>query len=227
MTPERAEALLSPADQEAALELFYAAVDPPRRRRNPPAPHPALVALIGEEEAQRVAHLNPSALSQLTLTGLQAKGLSKRAAQCVRAAFVFAEAAVRESPSEDVSIRGPQDVDALMRPRLALRHAEEFWVIYTNSRGRVIHLELAATSGSVDAVQVDPRSVLRRALELGAVGLILVHNHPSADPQPSEPDRKMTREMGMSARHLGLKLSDHVIIGRPGFTSLASLGLVS
>lgn len=221
MTPERAEALLSPADQEAALELFYDAVEDTRRRYNPA--HPALVALIGEHEAQRVAHLNPSALSQLTLTGLQAKGLSKRAAQRVRAAFVFAEAAVRDDPWGDGYVKSPQDVDDLMRPRLALRQEEEMWVIYLNSRKSVIHLEQVAGMGSRASVAADPRFLVRRALEMGAGAVILVHNHPSASPLPSLEDRTFTKRVQSMLQAVDVQLLDHVIIGRPGFTAMGPL----
>lgn len=225
MTPDQAESILSPADQAAALELFFDAVEGTRRRHNPA--HPALVALIGEREAELVAHLNPSALSQLTLVGLRDAGLSKRSAQRVRAAFVFAEAAVREEPTPSVSITDPAIVDEVMRPRLALRQEEEMWVIYTNAHKRALHMERVAGMGSRSAVAVDAKFIARRAVELGAAAVILVHNHPSANPVPSMDDRTFTSKVQRVMETVDVALLDHVIIGRPGHTSMMALGLMT
>lgn len=225
MTPDQAESLLSPADQAAALKLFFDAVEGTRRRHNPA--HPALVALIGAREAELVAHLNPSALSQLTLVGLRAKGLSKRSAQRVRAAFIFAETAVREDPTSEGRITSPRDVDEVMRPRLALRQEEEIWAIFLDSSKRVIHLEHIASAGSRASVMADHRYIARRAIELGAAGVILVHNHPSANPQPSQEDRTFTNKVRLALESVDVPLLDHVIIGRPGHTSMMALGLMT
>ena len=78
----------------------------------------------------------------------------------------------------------------------------------------------------MDHTPVYPREVVRRALELSATALILVHNHPSGDPTPSRADIAMTKTIADAARPLGIVIHDHIIVGREGHTSLKGLGLI-
>jgi DNA repair protein RadC len=78
----------------------------------------------------------------------------------------------------------------------------------------------------VNHTPVYPREVVKRALELGAAAIIMVHNHPSGDPTPSADDIAMTREVAEAAEKLGIALHDHVVIGRKGHVSLRSRGLI-
>jgi DNA repair protein RadC len=80
--------------------------------------------------------------------------------------------------------------------------------------------------GTVDHTPVYPREVVRRALELSATALVLVHNHPSGDPSPSPADVKMTLELIEIARPLGILVHDHIIVGRQGHASLKGLRLI-
>jgi DNA repair protein RadC len=80
--------------------------------------------------------------------------------------------------------------------------------------------------GTIDHTPVYPREVVKRALELGAAALILVHNHPSGDPKPSREDIEMTREVKTAAGALGIAIHDHLVIGRKGHASFRSLGLI-
>ena len=80
--------------------------------------------------------------------------------------------------------------------------------------------------GTIDHTPVYPREVVKRALELGASAIIMVHNHPSGDPTPSKADVEMTREVKQAAAVLGVTLHDHVILGRGRHTSLRTLGLI-
>jgi DNA repair protein RadC len=81
-------------------------------------------------------------------------------------------------------------------------------------------------SGTVDHTPVYPREVVKRALELSASALILVHNHPSGDPSPSAADVKMTKEIAEVAKPLGIVIHDHIIVGRDGHASLKGLRLM-
>jgi DNA repair protein RadC len=81
-------------------------------------------------------------------------------------------------------------------------------------------------SGTVDHTPVYPREVVKRALELSASALILVHNHPSGDPSPSAADVKMTKEIAEVAKPLGIIIHDHIIVGREGHASLKGLRLI-
>jgi len=89
----------------------------------------------------------------------------------------------------------------------------------------LIAVEVQQT-GTVDHTPAYPREVIRRALELSATALILVHNHPSGDPTPSAADVRMTREIAEIARPMGITLHDHLIVGRSGHASLRALKLM-
>jgi DNA repair protein RadC len=111
--------------------------------------------------------------------------------------------------------------------RAALQHAprEEFHVLFLDKKNQLIADELMG-EGTVDHAPVYPREVVRRALELSASALILVHNHPSGDPEPSRADIDITREVVTAGRPFGLAVHDHVIVGRDGMASLKAKGLV-
>jgi DNA repair protein RadC len=109
------------------------------------------------------------------------------------------------------------------RARLAHSATEEFRVLFLDSKNGLIADEQLGR-GTVNHAPVYPREVVKRALELGAVALILVHNHPSGDPTPSADDIAMTREVRAAAETLGLTLHDHLIVGRHGHASLRALG---
>ena len=100
---------------------------------------------------------------------------------------------------------------------------ERFHVLYLDRKNRLISDERLAV-GTVDHVPVYPREVLKRALGLNASALILVHNHPSGDPEPSDADIAMTRDVQKACSALGLTLHDHIITGAGREVSLRSLG---
>ncbi|PZQ96221.1 MAG: DNA repair protein [Cereibacter sphaeroides] len=109
---------------------------------------------------------------------------------------------------------------------LTVRGPEErFHVLYLDSKNRIISDEQLST-GTVDHVPVYPREVIKRALLLNASALILVHNHPSGDPTPSEPDIVMTAQIQDGAAVLGITLHDHVIVGANQEISLRTLGVL-
>jgi DNA repair protein RadC len=108
---------------------------------------------------------------------------------------------------------------------MAHRVTEEFRVIFLNNRNILIRDE-AMASGTVNAAAVYPREIVKRALELGASAVVLVHNHPSGDPTPSRDDIAMTKAIVEAGRHLGLGVHDHIVIGRTGHASFRSLGLL-
>jgi len=109
------------------------------------------------------------------------------------------------------------------RARLAHSATEEFRVLFLDSKNGLIADEQLGR-GTVNHAPVYPREVVKRALELGAVALILVHNHPSGDPTPSADDVAMTHEVRAAAEALGLTLHDHLIVGRHGHASLRAMG---
>lgn len=102
---------------------------------------------------------------------------------------------------------------------------ERVRVLYLNARNRLIHDEHVC-DGSIDEAAIHPREVIRRALDLGATALILVHNHPSGSPEPSRADIQITGRIAEAGRLLGIVVHDHVIVGREGHVSLKAKGLI-
>jgi len=102
---------------------------------------------------------------------------------------------------------------------------EEFRVLFLD-RKNVLIADEVQNRGTVDHTPVYPREIVKRALELSASSIILVHNHPSGDPTPSKADIAMTREVVTAARTLGIAVHDHLVIGRAGHASFKSLGLL-
>jgi DNA repair protein RadC len=145
------------------------------------------------------------------------------------AACKFVEAAslrsLRAAALDRPVLSGWQALTDYLHAAMAHRVTEEFRVIFLNNRNILIRDE-AMGSGTVNAAPVYPREIVKRALELGASGLILVHNHPSGDPAPSRDDIAMTKSVIEAGKHLGLAVHDHVVIGRTGQASFRALGLL-
>jgi DNA repair protein RadC len=108
---------------------------------------------------------------------------------------------------------------------MARAQNEEFRVLFLD-RKNVLIADEVQNRGTVDHTPVYPREIIKRALELGASSIILVHNHPSGDPTPSKADIAMTREVAAAAKALGITVHDHLVIGRAGHASFKSLGLL-
>jgi len=102
---------------------------------------------------------------------------------------------------------------------------ERVRVLFLNSRNMLIRDE-AMWEGSVDESAVHVREIMRRALDCQATALIIVHNHPSGDPSPSQQDIRLTKELVEAGRHMRISVHDHVIVGAKGHSSLRSMGLL-
>jgi DNA repair protein RadC len=109
--------------------------------------------------------------------------------------------------------------------RMARAPIEEFRILFLD-RKNILIADEAQARGTVDHAPVYPREVVRRALELGASALVLVHNHPSGDPTPSRSDIAMTREIVAAAKALHIEVHDHLVIGRGNHASFKALGLL-
>ena len=108
---------------------------------------------------------------------------------------------------------------------MARSEKEEFRVLFLDRKNNLIADEVQ-NRGTVDHAPVYPREIIKRALELTASAIILVHNHPSGDPTPSKADIAMTREIVAAAKALSIAVHDHLVIGRSGHASFKSLGLL-
>ena len=108
---------------------------------------------------------------------------------------------------------------------MARAQNEEFRVLFLD-RKNILVADEVQNRGTVDHTPVYPREIIKRALELSASAIILVHNHPSGDPTPSKADIAMTREVAGAAKALGIAVHDHLVIGRGGHASFKALGLL-
>lgn len=145
------------------------------------------------------------------------------------AAIKIAQAAalrLLESEIRDQPVLGSwQALLDYLRADMGALAVERVRVLYLNARNMLIRNE-PLSEGSVDEAAVYVREVIRRALEYHATAMILVHNHPSGDPQPSQQDIRLTREIIEAARPLGIAVHDHVVVGARSCASMRSLGLL-
>lgn len=114
---------------------------------------------------------------------------------------------------------------AYVKVALAHEAREQFRVLFLDKKNQLVADEVMGR-GTVDHAPVYPREVMRRALELSASAVILVHNHPSGDPAPSKADIDMTRQVMEAARSLRIAVHDHLVVGRDGVASFKALGLI-
>jgi DNA repair protein RadC len=112
-----------------------------------------------------------------------------------------------------------------LHAQMAHRRTEEVRILFLNAKNVLIANE-ALWQGSVDEASVHVREVIARAIALGATALIIVHNHPSGDPTPSQQDIRLTRDLVDAGRHMKVTVHDHVIIGAQGRTSMRAMGLI-
>lgn len=133
--------------------------------------------------------------------------------------------AAREDASRRPVVSSWSQLIAYVRTALAHQPREQFRVLFLDKKN-VLMLEEIQATGTIDHAPVYPREVVRRALELNASSMILVHNHPSGDPSPSTADIEMTRKVMDAARVFDIQVHDHVIVGRLGTASFRSLGLI-
>jgi len=141
---------------------------------------------------------------------------------------LMAAAASRVAKGEirrSIALSSWNEVINYCRTGMAFADKEQFRILFLDKRNQLISDEVQQT-GTVDHTPVYPREVIKRALELSATALILVHNHPSGDPTPSSADIKMTREIIEVAKPLGITVHDHIIVGREGHASLKGLRLI-
>jgi len=146
----------------------------------------------------------------------------------IAALMIVPEAARRmalEEASERPVIASWDKLLAYCRIAMGHEKVEQFRLLFLDKKNRVIADELQQ-KGTIDFTPVYPREVIKRALELGASALILVHNHPSGDATPSKADIEMTREVQEAAAKLGISVHDHIVIGKSGHNSFKSLGLL-
>jgi len=166
---------------------------------------------------RRLASADPAALETLP-------GIGTARAGRLLAAMELGRRAACEPEGDVPPIRGPEDVYRLLGPRMRDLPQEEFHALLLNTRHRVIR-EVMVTRGILDASLIHPREVFRHAVAEGAAAVVLAHNHPSGDPEPSAEDHAVTGQLVAAGKALGIPILDHVIVGRSAFRSLGGQGM--
>lgn len=153
------------------------------------------------------------------------RGVGTAKAARLLAAFELATRLIQEQRPALPRVRSPEDVAALLSPRMRDLPVEEFHVLALDSQSRV-RRDVLVTRGLLNSALVHPREVFRSAIAEAAAGIIVVHNHPSGDPTPSAEDKAVTRQLAEAGKLLDLPLYDHVILAGDRFLSFVSAGLL-
>jgi len=190
----------------------------------------ALVALTGAKVAtvDRLVEAYPDGrgLAAATIPQLRACGCTLAQATRILAAYRLVRAADCRAEDRSASLRTPARVAETMRAHgIGDLEQEVFYAVLLNARQRVIDI-LEVGRGSLAHVDVHPREVFAAATRIKAHSIIVAHNHPSGDPDPSDADLELTRRLCEAGRLLGIPVLDHLILTRDQHLSMAALGMV-
>jgi DNA repair protein RadC len=163
------------------------------------------VARAGDAELRAVAGLGPAKIASL------------------RAAFELGCRLVRSPLEPGHKLQSPQQVFEHFGARLRRARQEIFFVLMLDSRHRLLR-EVEVSRGSLNQSLVHPREVFAPALREAAAAILVLHNHPSGDPQPSREDHEVTRRLAQAGEILGIRLVDHLVLGADAYTSFAEQG---
>ena len=183
---------------------------------------------IAEQLLQKFGTLDGLARATLAELG-QVKGVGRDKAIALKAAFTLAQRMAKELRGEAPLLELPAQIADLLREENRFLEVETFQAVLLNTRRRLIRVE-KLSQGTLDTILVHPREVFRAAITANAACVILVHNHPSGDPTPSEADIKATRDLIRAGQLLKIEVLDHVILGRAtaertkDYASLRELG---
>ena len=156
---------------------------------------------------------------------LKREGLSEAAIGALKIAEATALRLLEAPLCERPVLSSWEALRDYLRAAMAHSPVEEVRVLFLNAKNMLIANE-AMWRGSVDEASMHVREVIKRAMAHGATAIIVVHNHPSGDPTPSQADVKLTRELVEAGRHMKVTVHDHVIVGMQGQSSLRAMGLM-
>src|SRR6202789_2366119 len=167
---------------------------------------------VGRQVLQKFGTLQ--LLAQASVADLQkVRGIGRDKAVTLVAAFALARKMAGELQWESPVLDNPENVVQLLREQNLVKNVETLQVLLLNTRHRLIRVE-EISDGTLDTILVHPREVFKSAIAANAAAIVLVHNHPSGDPTPSEADIKVTRDLLRAGQLLKIEVLDHIIIGR-------------
>lgn len=183
---------------------------------------------IGRQLVQKFGSLG--AMAQASVDDLQCiRGIGRDKAVTLVAAFALARTLAQELQRESPKLDNPEAIVRLLRDQNRAKDVETVQIVLLNTRRRLIRIE-QVSQGTLDTILVHPREVFKAAIGASAAAIVLVHNHPSGDPTPSEADIKVTREIIRAGKILKIDVLDHLILGRAtaerpkDYSSLRELG---
>ena len=200
--------------------------------------HAELIAILinsGNREESAVAlskrilasvAINLNELSKLSVKDLMKfKGIGEAKATTILAALELGRRRRGEEALEKKKITSSSSVFELMQPIIGELPHEEFWIVYLNNSNKVLQ-KIQLSKGGITGTLVDVRLVLKTALQIGAIGLILTHNHPSGTLVPSQADKNITQKLKIASESIDIKVLDHLIITEKAYFSFADENLL-
>ena len=174
--------------------------------------------LVRERSLRRLAEKSAREL-------MRVRGIGPAKAVELLAAFELGRRVEAHRDEERTVVRSPEDVSRIMIPRLRHATQEVFLVLMLDSKNG-IRGEVEVTKGTLNASLVHPREIYKAAIDHLAASIIVVHNHPSGNPEPSREDLEITRQLSEAGRLVGIPLHDHLIVAGDRYTSLAEMGVL-
>ena len=169
---------------------------------------------------------NIKAISQATIEELsQIKGIGLAKAAQIKACFELGRREELEPELKNFDIKDPETVVKAIRAGIKDKAKEHFKLILLNPRNKIVGISTISI-GTLNASLVHPREVFKDAIKHSAASIVLAHNHPSGDPDPSEDDLTITKRLVEAGRILGIEVIDHIIIVKNGFFSFKEKGLI-
>ena len=169
---------------------------------------------------------NIKAISEATIEELsQIKGIGFAKAVQIKACFELGKRKDLEPELKDFDIKEPQSIVKAIRASIKDKAKEHFKLILLNARNKMLGISTISI-GSLNASIVHPREVFKDAIVHSAYSVVLAHNHPSGDPEPSEDDLTITKRFIEAGKILGIEVIDHIIISKNGFFSFKEKGLI-
>ena len=200
--------------------------------------HAELIAILinsGNREESAVAlskrilasvAINLNELGKLSIKDLMKfKGIGEAKAITILAALELGRRHRGEEALEKKKITSSSSVFELMQPIIGELPHEEFWIVYLNNSNKVLQ-KIQLSKGGITGTLVDVRLVLKTALQIGAIGLILTHNHPSGTLVPSQADKNITKKLKIASKSIDIKVLDHLIITEKAYFSFADENLL-
>lgn len=181
------------------------------------------------ELSKRILSASANNLNQLGKLSINQlcnfKGIGSAKAVIITAALELGRRRRLEEALEFKKISSSNSVFEIMQPIIGELAHEEFWILYLNNSNKVIE-QYQISKGGITGTLVDIRLTLKKALELGAVSLILAHNHPSGNLRASEADKQLTAKLKTAAESLDIKILDHIIVTEKSYLSFADEGML-